>query len=108
VAAPTATPFAPTTEAPASTAPTASTPTLSFAHTQPGVQSEVYLDIQVQAGTTVTATLSGPGIVGSAGQTAVAGSGGQVRLTWTVNVFGDYSVSGTAGTSSFSASITVQ
>ena len=66
------------------------------------------LDIQVQAGTTVTGTLSGPGMVGSALQSNVAGSGGQVRLTWTVNLFGSYSVSGTAGTSTFTASIVVQ
>ena len=81
---------------------------MSFAHTQPEVQSEVYLDIQVQAGTSVTATLTGPGVVGSGQQSATAATGGQVRLTWTVNVFGAYAVNGTAGASAFNASVQVQ
>jgi hypothetical protein len=81
---------------------------MSFAHTQPGIQSEVYLDVQVQAGTTVTATLTGPGVVGSAEMSASAATGGQVRLTWTVNLVGAYAVNGTAGTSFFTASVQVQ
>ena len=68
----------------------------------------MYLDVQVQAGTTVTATLTGPGLVGSAEQPATAGTGGQVRLTWTVNVYGDYAVTGTAGTSAFITSVQVR
>ena len=106
---PTPTPFVPTSSASASTSGAASLmATLSFAHTQPGVQSEVYLEIQVQQGRVVTASLRGPGIVGAATQTTTAGYGGQVRLTWTINAFGEYSVSGTTGTSSFSDSIVVQ
>ena len=81
---------------------------MSFARTQPGVQSEVYLDIQVDSGVTVTAILTGPGVVGSAQQSAVAPTGGQVRLTWTVNVFGNYSASGSAGSTSFNSSVTVE
>ena len=84
------------------------TATLSFQPTQPGFQTEVYLDIQAQPGAAVSATLSGPGIVGLIVQSAIVGSIGQVRLTWTIIVFGDYSVSGTAEGSSFSDSITVE
>jgi hypothetical protein len=79
---------------------------MSFAHPQSG--SEVYLDITVQSGTIVTATLSGPGVTGSAEQSATAGTGGQVRLTWTVSQLGAYSATGTAGASSFTASVQVQ
>ena len=81
---------------------------MSFVHTQPGVQSEVYLDIEVQSGTTVSATLAGPGVVSLAVQSATSGADGQVRLTWTINVFGLYTVSGSAGGSSFNDSIDVQ
>ena len=83
------------------------TAALSFTHTQPEVQSEVYLDIEAQSGTAVSATLSGPGITGSAVQSGTVAANGQLRLTWTINMFGDYSVTGLAGGSSFSDSITV-
>lgn len=71
-------------------------------------QSQVHLDITVPSGTLVTATLSGPGVVSSSAQTGVAGAGGQVRLTWTVNASGSYVATGTAGNSSISGSVTVQ
>ena len=108
VIAPTTAPVIPTTAPSASGASTTATATLSFAVTQAGLPSEVYLDIRVQAGTTVTATLNGPGIVGSAEQTADAGTSGQVRLTWSIDAFGGYTVNGTAGTSSFVDSIELQ
>ena len=105
--APTATPFVPTVE-PGGSSSASATPTMSFVHTQPGVQSEVYLDIQVASGVAVTATLTGPGIVGSAQQSAVAGIGGQVRLTWIINLDGNYSATGSAGAASFNSSVSVQ
>ena len=82
-------------------------PTLSFAHIQVG-QSEVYLDVEVTAGNTVTATLIGPGITSSTVQTAVSGSSGEVRLTWTIDQFGEYSITGTAGPTPISVSATVE
>ena len=100
VAAPTPTPIVPTSSSSAAS--------LTFAHTEPGVQSEVYLEIQIQPGTVVTATLRGLGIVGAETQTTTGGNGGQVLLTWTINAFGEYSVSGTASTSSFSTSVVVE
>ena len=81
---------------------------MSFATTQSGNPSEVYLDITSSAGTTVTATLNGPGILSSALQTGIAGASGLVRLTWTINASGNYSASGTAGGSSFNSSIVAQ
>ena len=110
---PTSTPFATRTPAPGlpTSTPVAGSSTLtaalSFAHTQPDVQSEVYLDIEAQSGTAVSATLSGPGIVGSAVQSGAVASNGRLRLTWTINIFGNYSVTGLAGSSSFSDSIRV-
>ena len=59
-------------------------------------QSQIYLDITVAAGTSVIATLSGPGVVSSAQQTGLAGSDGRARLTWTVNTIGSYVATGTA------------
>lgn len=113
---PTATPFSPTSTP--VTGPTATpiassdqssstSPTLSFAHIQVG-QSEVYLDVEVTAGNTVTATLIGPGITSSTVQTAVSGSSGEVRLTWTIDQFGEYSITGTAGPTPISVSATVE
>ena len=71
-------------------------------------QSQVHLDITVASGTTVSITLTGPGVVSSALQTGVAGASGQVRLTWTVNASGSYVASGTAGSSPISGSASVQ
>ena len=71
-------------------------------------QSQVHLDITVSAGTSVTATLSGPGVVSSAQQTGIAGSDGRVRLTWTVNTSGSYVATGTAGNFPISGSASVQ
>ncbi len=71
-------------------------------------QSQVHLDITVPSGTSVTATLSGAGVVSSSLQAGVAGADGRVRLSWTVNVSGSYVATGTAGSSSISGSVSVQ
>ena len=71
-------------------------------------QSQIYLDITVAAGTSVIATLSGPGVVSSAQQAGLAGSDGRVRLTWTVNTSGSYVATGTAGNFPISGSASVQ
>ena len=108
---PTPTPFRTPTPTPIATAtPIASgqaAPVMSVASIGSG-QSQVHLDITVSSGTSVTATLSGPGVVSASLQTAVAGANGQVRLTWTVNTSGSYVASGTAGGSSISGSASVQ
>lgn len=80
----------------------------SYAHTQPGVQSEVYLDIQGPAGATAQFTLSGPGVIGSSSQSGSIGNDGRLRLTWVINQFGNYSASGTVNGQTFSATINVQ
>ena len=71
-------------------------------------QSQIYLDITVTAGTSVIATLFGPGVVSSAQQTGLAWSDGRVRLTWTVNNSGSYVATGTAGNFPISGSASVQ
>lgn len=80
----------------------------SFAHTQPGVQSEVYVDIRGEPGASVSATLSGPGVKGSSSKSGTIGADGRLRLTWTIDQFGSYTASGTVGGQSFSTSINVQ
>ena len=113
--APTATPFSPTstlatgpTSTPIGSTQTSGTSsaTMSFEHT--GTESKVYLDVGASAGTTVTATLTGPSVTSSTVRTTVAGSSGQVRLTWTVDRFGEYTVTGTAGATPISSSVQVQ
>ena len=71
-------------------------------------QSQIYLDITVAAGTSVIATLFGPGVVSSAQQTGFAGSDGRGRLTWTVNTSGPYVATGTAGNFPVSRSASAQ
>jgi len=83
------------------------TPVMSVASSGSG-QSQVHLDITVPSGTSVTATLSGAGVVSSSLQVGVAGADGRVRLSWTVNVSGSYVATGTAGNSSISGSVSVQ
>tara|TARA_B100001013_G_scaffold122485_1_gene71086 strand:- start:88 stop:309 length:222 start_codon:yes stop_codon:yes gene_type:complete len=71
-------------------------------------KSEIYLDVEVTAGNSVTATLSGPGITSSTVQTVVAGTSEEVRLIWTIDQFGEYSITGTAGPTPISGSVTVE
>ncbi|MCS5655654.1 MAG: hypothetical protein NZ810_06955 [Dehalococcoidia bacterium] len=71
-------------------------------------QSQIYLDITVAAGTSVIATLFGPGVVSSAQQTGLVWSDGRVRPTWTVNTSGSYVATGTAGNFPISGSASVQ
>ncbi|MBI4311302.1 MAG: hypothetical protein HY681_05910 [Chloroflexi bacterium] len=70
---------------------------MSYAHVAPGQYSEVYMDIPLTAGDVVTATLSGPGVVGEAKQSATSQFGGTVRLTWRINKLGEYKVDGRVG-----------
>jgi len=80
----------------------------SYAHTQPGVQSEVYLEIQGPAGAVAQFTLNGPGILGSSSQLGTIGDNGRLRLTWVINQFGNYTASGTVNGQTFSVTINVQ
>ena len=80
----------------------------SYAHTQPGVQSEVYLDILGPAGSVAQFTLSGPGILGSSSQSGTIGDNGRLRLTWVINQFGKYTASGTVNGQTFNITINVQ
>ena len=80
---------------------------MSFVHTQPGVESEVHVDIQAAPGASVVATLSGPGLITAGQQSGAPGDDGTLRLTWRINQFGTYSVSGTEGGAAFSDSVNV-
>ena len=81
---------------------------MSFAHTMPGVQSEVYLDILGPPGADVTVTLTGPGVISTATLSGTTGSDGRIRLTWVINRLGVYMQSGTVGETPISDSITVE
>lgn len=81
---------------------------LSFAHVAPGEYSEVYADISGPPGSSVDVTLSGPGVVSTARQTGTLSAAGTLRLTWRINQYGGYSVSGTVGGTPVGASVQVQ
>jgi hypothetical protein len=66
------------------------------------------MDVTVASGTSITATLTGPGVVSTSLQSKIAGSDGRVRLTWTVNTSGSYVATGTAGNFPISGSASVQ
>jgi len=105
--------FVVTSPAPTPTPTATPTPTpveilLFFEHTKPGVESDVHVDVITSPGVTVTATMSGPGLITSPAQTATADPEGFVRLTWRIKLFGLYIVTGSAGGSSFSGSVVVQ
>jgi tetratricopeptide (TPR) repeat protein len=80
----------------------------SYAHTQPGVQSEVYLSVTGTAGELVEATLNGPGVLGAAVQSGAIGADGKLTLTWAIDQTGNYTVSGTVGGKSFNVAVIVQ
>ena len=65
------------------------------------------VDIQAGPGISVIATLSGPGLITSAQLSGDTSDDGLLRLTWRINLFGSYSVSGTAGGTAFSDSVNV-
>ena len=81
---------------------------LTFTHTVPGVQSEVYLAVTGAPSTAVSATLSGPAVVGASAQTGTTDATGRLRLTWVITQFGTYSASGTVGGAPISAQVSVQ
>lgn len=80
----------------------------SYAHTQPGVESEVYLDVTGPAGTRVEATLAGKGVAGEPLQRGVIGEGGTLRLTWRITRYGEYYAHGKAGGHLFNSEVDVQ
>jgi len=66
------------------------------------------MDVTVASGTSITATLTRPGVVSTSLQSKVALSDGRVRLTWTVNTSGSYVATGTAGNFPISGSASAQ
>gem|GEM_PF-5954002 len=66
------------------------------------------MDVTVASGTSITATLTGLGVVNTSLQSKISGSDGRVRLTWIVNTSGPYMATGTAGNSPISGSASVQ
>jgi tetratricopeptide (TPR) repeat protein len=80
----------------------------SFAHTNPGVSSEVYLHVSGSPGTTVEAAISGPGVQGTAERSGTIGEDGQASFTWTIDSYGTYTINGTVGGQSFSVDVNVE
>jgi tetratricopeptide (TPR) repeat protein len=80
----------------------------SYAHTQPGEQSEIYLNVQGAEGQSVSATASGPGLLDTASQSATIGADGNLRLAWVIDQLGSYTISGTIDGQSFSVTIKVE
>jgi hypothetical protein len=80
---------------------------LSFAHVQPGVYSEVYLDVEGAPGQAVTAALTGPGVVSVAALDGKTDASGKLRLTWQINMYGTYSVKGMVDTEAFVKQVNV-
>ena len=96
--------------APAPTPAPTPTPTaqLTFEHTQPGVQSEVYLTLTGTPGAEVSATLTGPAVKSAATQSGTTDEFGELRLTWTITQFGTYRAAGTLGGAPISAQVEVR
>ena len=80
----------------------------SYNHVAPGVYSEVYATVMASPGSTVQATLTGPGVSGPPTQTVIADGEGVARFTWRIVSYGNYTVSGIAGGNSFSSGVSVQ
>ncbi len=80
----------------------------SFKHVVPGEYSEVYATVTTGPGASVKATLTGPGVDSAATQTITADSKGVAKFTWRIVLFGEYSVSGTAGADSFKSGVSVK
>jgi hypothetical protein len=80
---------------------------LTFKHVKPGEYSEVYLTVNTVPGSTVSATLTGPGVARAAKMTATASSAGQAKFTWKIVSYGTYSAIGSAGNADFFASVVV-
>ena len=81
---------------------------LTYVHVQPGVYSEVYLDVEGAPGQAVTAELTGPGVISVAAMDGLTDSSGKLRLTWKINLLGTYSVKGTVAAEAFIRQVVVQ
>jgi hypothetical protein len=80
----------------------------SYAHTQPGVQSEVYVEISGNPGDQVETTLFGGSVLGSRDQSGTIGEDGLLRLTWVIDRFATYTVQGTVEAEPFSVVVDVK
>ena len=95
---------------------TAYTTRLTFRHTKPGVESEVYLfvDADIDTALTVNASLAGPCVIENSRQTRTLTPAerlenkGKALLTWRICQFGTYTVSGENNGVPFTNSVTVQ
>jgi hypothetical protein len=83
------------------------TASMRFAHVSPGVYSEVYATISTAPGAIVNATLSGPGVSGTASQSKTAGNDGVVSFTWRIVSFGTYTMNATSNGTPFSSTVSV-
>ena len=105
---PTATATATGTATPTATATPTFRVAMTYAHTQPGVESEVYLHVWGAPGTEVEAQLTGPHVISEPFQTGVIDETGMLTITWRIGLFGTYVSFGMVGEEDFQISITVQ
>ncbi|MEY4744913.1 MAG: hypothetical protein RL272_858 [Candidatus Parcubacteria bacterium] len=83
-----------------------SDPSFSFAHVQPGVRSEFYVDLHTapapegqvmdpnEPAPMINVMLDGPGVLGEHREVKPFRYGEDIRFTWSINRFGDYSAVG--------------
>ena len=64
----------------------------TFDHVQPGIRSELYLNISTIAGAEISASASGPGMMNTDKETQITttDSSGKAKITWNINRFGQY------------------
>ena len=79
----------------------------TFAHVKPGEYSEIYLTLVAAPGARAEAVLSGPGVAGTARIIVNADDNGRAKLTWRINAYGPYTISGTAAAVPFADSVLV-
>jgi hypothetical protein len=80
----------------------------SYKHVKPGEYSEVYSTVRTSPGAKVDATLSGPGVSGTAAQSVTADDKGVAKFTWKIVSYGKYTVAGDADGTAFSGTANVQ
>ncbi len=106
---PTATPSPSPTPTPTITpTPVDITASLSYAHTQPGVYSQVFLTITGPPQTPFQFTLSGPGVTGQRTFSGVLDETGEATLVWRIVAYGRYTAQGFIGEESITRTVQVR
>ncbi len=106
-APPTAT-ASPTSMPTSTPTPVEITANLTYAHTQPGVYSQVFLTITGPPETPYQFTLSGPGVTGQRTFSGVLNQTGKATLVWRIATYGRYTAQGFIGEESITRSVQVR